>query len=113
MDRLEDARAKLEESARRLRNLQREAERELARARVEAALGQLDRFREAMCACTDAACAGNVSNEMDAWFKSMGEADEKVAENMSEADKQKGMALAEEMGKCMFRATGGAGPPSR
>jgi hypothetical protein len=76
------------------------------------ALAKLEGFKKDMCACTTKECAEKVSKAMDDWSKSQGEAGEKAAKEMSEADKKKGMALAEEMGKCMMKAMGAGAPPA-
>ena len=62
--------------------------------------------------CATKECAENVSKKMDDWSKSQGEAGERAARAMSEADKRKGMVIAEAMGKCMMKAMA-AEPPGR
>lgn len=63
------------------------------------AVAKMTSFKTAMCACTDAACAKKVSDEMAAWGR------EQPANNpaMSADDQKRANAIGRELGDCLLR----------
>jgi hypothetical protein len=67
-----------------------------------------NKFTEQMCACKDAACAQQVSDDMTKWAQEMS-AREKNPPRMSEEDSKRAAEIGERMGKCMQVAMGAGG----
>jgi hypothetical protein len=59
-------------------------------------------FKDAMCACRDAACAKRVSDEMTAWSMDQARRNGRPPQ-LSEAERARASALGEEMGTCLMR----------
>jgi hypothetical protein len=68
-----------------------------------AALTKMTELKNEMCACKDAKCAQDVSDQMTKWTQKQGESGAK-APAMSAEDSKKAAAISEEMGKCMQTA---------
>jgi len=91
-----------------------EAEAEACQAKVKeadgavkgaAALAMMTELKNKMCACTDQACADKVGEELMASAKSMNDV------KGTEAQTKEATAIAEELAKCMTKATTPADPP--
>ncbi len=70
------------------------------RTETEAAMAAMERFEKLLCACKDAKCAQDVSDQMVKWSQEQ-VGNEKVPPKMSEADMKKAAAIGERMGRCM------------
>ncbi len=75
-------------------------------ARVFAAF---NKFTEQMCACKDAACAQQVSDELTKWSQEMARS-EREPPRMTEEDSKRAAEIGERMGKCMQVAMGSGLP---
>ncbi|MFT3695745.1 MAG: hypothetical protein QM831_21590 [Kofleriaceae bacterium] len=78
-------------------------EKEAGGAKAAEALKKMTGFKDAMCACKDAACAQKVTDDMTAWSKaqaadvdSMGAMDEDTTKKMTD--------VSNDLGKCMTTA---------
>jgi hypothetical protein len=68
-------------------------------------MAKMQEFADKMCACKDAKCAQDVSDEMTKWGQEMSkEMDEPP--KMSEEDTEKAMNIGKRMGDCMVKAMG-------
>ena len=79
----------------------------------EEGLAAMEKFRDQFCACSDAACAQHVSDDMTKWAKDMstkwGEDQPKLTDEQTKQIE----AIGEKMGECMTKAMGnGTQPPS-
>ena len=68
------------------------------------AMAQMEKFRDAMCACKDAACAKKVSGEMAEWGKSQS-SDKPGAMNAD--DQKRATEIGTRLGECLANATRG------
>lgn len=76
-----------------------------------AAIAKLTEFKDAMCKCSDKACAEKVQADMQKWAAEM--SSKKESAKPSEADMQKSQAVTEELTKCTMKAMGvGAEAPA-
>lgn len=67
---------------------------------LEEAMTAMRGFADRMCACKDAQCAQQVSEEMQKWGQEISKRENELRA-MSEADQQRASELGEKMGKCM------------
>lgn len=70
---------------------------------ASAALAKMTSFTDAMCACSDAACARKVNEDMLTWSKANPPTSKAP---MSEADTKKATEIGTRMSECMRKATG-------
>jgi hypothetical protein len=73
------------------------------------ALAKMDEFTIAMCACTDAACAQRVSDDMTRWSQEMARTQRRPPK-MTAADTERAAAIGEKMGRCMQNAMSQGSP---
>lgn len=72
-----------------------------------ALIGKMTEFKNRFCACTDAKCAEQVSNDLTAWGQEIQKTMPEPPKFTDEQTKQMA-AIGEEMGKCMQKSMGGA-----
>ncbi|HTL34445.1 MAG TPA: hypothetical protein VL326_15060, partial [Kofleriaceae bacterium] len=70
---------------------------------TQEALKKMGELADKMCACKDAKCAQDVSDEMTKWGQEMSK-EMKDPPKMSEADTEKAQAIGMRMGECMTKA---------
>jgi len=80
-------------------------------ASAEAALKEMERFRDEMCACKDSPCAQHVADEMGKWAQEQAKSQEE-APHMTDEDTKRATAIGEEMGQCMQKAMSASPPQS-
>lgn len=68
----------------------------------------LERFTDDMCACSDPACAQQVSEELTRWSRDMTRRSQEPLK-MSEQDQKRSAEIGERMGHCMQKAMMGSG----
>lgn len=71
---------------------------------------RMAQFKDQMCACKDATCAQQVSDDITKWSQEMTRAQREQPE-MTEEDTKQAADIGEQMGKCMMSAMG-AGQPA-
>jgi hypothetical protein len=70
------------------------------------AMAKMQEFSDKMCACKEAKCAQDVSDEMTKWAQEMAKEEEEPPK-MSEEDMKKATEIGQRMGECMMKAMGG------
>jgi len=78
-----------------------------ANAKIEIALVELERLRNKLCACTDAACADQVTAEKKAWEVAMRQ--KMGTAKPDDKQKQRGQLFEDGMQECRKRLAGGGG----
>lgn len=73
------------------------------------AMAKMNDFKDAMCACADAACAQRVADDMTRWSQQMAR-DQRPPPKMSKGDVKQAAAIGEEMGQCMQKAMSQGAP---
>jgi hypothetical protein len=71
----------------------------------EEAIGKMSGFRDDMCACSDKACADNVTDAMGKWAQEVAMKDDRRRFHKTSEDETKQMAqVAEDFTKCAMKA---------
>jgi hypothetical protein len=78
-----------------------------ANAKIEIALVELERFRNALCACTDAACADQVTADKKAWEVTMRQ--KMGTAKPDDKQKQRGQLYEDGFQECRKRIAAGGG----
>ena len=82
---------------------------DLTAEQMDERLAKLTEFKDAMCACRDAACAGQVSQQMTRWSQDMA-MQQAQPPKLSPADQERAARIGEEMAVCMQSAMGPGSP---
>jgi len=69
---------------------------------VAVALAKLTELTEAMCSCTDSACANRLAEDMQAWKHALGRSDDGTLP--TEVEQQEMVALFDRLARCMTDA---------
>ena len=77
---------------------------------TERAMALMREFMEAMCACSDSACAKSVSDRMVEWAQQEAAANHEPV-TLTDAEQQEATELGTRMSECMQRAMGASGGP--
>lgn len=73
-------------------------------SRAERAMAKMEELAGKMCACTEAQCARQVSDEMTRWSQEMAKEVENEPVKMSEEDMKRATEIGTRMGECMQTA---------
>lgn len=76
------------------------------------AIQKMQEFTDKMCACKDAKCAQDVSDEMTKWAQEMAK-EQQDPPKMSEDEMKKATEIGTRMGECMTKAMGAELPPQQ
>ncbi len=76
---------------------------------MDAEMKMMSKFRDQMCACRDAACVQQVSDDLTKWGQEMTR-DGAQPPKFNEEDTKRLTVIGESMGKCMEKAMGGGTP---
>jgi hypothetical protein len=75
------------------------------------ALAKMKEFADKLCACHDAKCAQDVTDEMTKWSQEMAK-DSQEPPKMSDEEMKQATDIGQRMGECMTKAMGAGLPPT-